>query len=387
MQFPRVEQLPPYSLAQIVDRMLAARRRGEDVINLGMGNPDLPTPVFIVDKLVEAARNPRNHRYSVSRGIRGLREAMAGWYRRHYDVVLDPETEVVATIGSKEGLSHLILAMTMPGDAVLVPDPTYPIHSYAPIIAGAELVRVPLTDPARYLADWKAAIERAGKRARLAILSFPANPTTATVTLDFFTEVVAIAKHYALPIIHDLAYADLVFDDYKAPSILQVHGAKEIAVEFYTLSKSYSMPGWRVAFCVGNATILKALARIKSYLDYGIFQPVQIAASLALREGDAVAKEIAMIYRRRRDALCDGLTRAGWVVPKPQATMFVWAELPERFRAGGSMPFAEQLLDRAKVAVSPGVGFGPTGEGFVRFALVENESRIRQAVRGIREVL
>ncbi|MBI2345866.1 MAG: aminotransferase class I/II-fold pyridoxal phosphate-dependent enzyme [Deltaproteobacteria bacterium] len=387
MKFPRVDQLPPYVLAQIVERMLEARRKGSDIVNLGMGNPDLPTPDFIVDKLIEAARNPRNHRYSLSKGIRGLRQAVADWYARHYSVTIDPETEAVVTMGSKEGLAHLFLAMAQPGDAVITPDPAYPIHTAAAVIAGAEVCRVPLCGEAPFLAVWKEAIEKAGARARLAILSFPANPTTQTVDLDFFTEAVAIARHYKLPLIHDLAYADLVFDGYRAPSILQVPGAKEIAVEFYTLSKSFSMPGWRVAFCVGNREMLRALTRIKSYLDYGIFQPVQVAAAVALREGDGVVQKIAAVYRGRRDVLCDGLNRIGWSVEPPRATMFVWAKIPEPFRAEGSVAFAERLLDKGGVAVSPGIGFGPGGEGAIRFALVENESRIRQAVRGIRTAL
>lgn len=387
MKFPRVDRLPPYILAAIVERMKTARRKGVDVINLGMGNPDLPTPQFIVDKLTEAAHDPRNHRYSVSKGIRGLRLAMSEWYARRYNVTLDPDTEIVATMGSKEGLSHLVLACTGPGDIVCVPDPTYPIHTYAAVIAGADVVSIPLGGHTEYFAAWKHALETAGPRAKLSILSFPANPTTHTVELDFLTEAVAISKHYNVPLIHDLAYADLVFDGYHAPSVMQVPGAKDIAVEFYTLSKSYSMPGWRVAFCVGNREILQALARLKSYLDYGIFQPLQIAAAVALREGDAETLKIAEIYRRRRDALCDGLTRAGWPVERPKATMFAWAQIPEPFRAAGSVAFAERLLDHAEVAVSPGIGFGPTGEGYVRFALVENEERIRQAVRSIKRVL
>ncbi len=388
MEFARVQRLPPYILGEVTTWMKNARREGRDIINLGMGNPDLPTPPFIVKKLTEASQLGRNHRYSVSKGIQGLRKAMAEWYERHYQVTLDPESEIVATMGSKEGLAHVVLAMVTPGDLVIVPDPTYPIHTYSAIIAGGDVCGVPFADDEMtFLAQWKTAIEAAGSRARLSILSFPANPTTSTVTLDFFREAVAIAKHYHLPLIHDLAYADLVFDGYTAPSILQVPGAKDIAVECYTMSKSYSMPGWRVAFCAGNTQILGALTRLKSYLDYGIFQPIQIAAAVALREGDAVVREISEIYRRRRDALCQGLTRAGWAIPAPRATMFVWAPVPEAYRAHGSMAFAKQLLDHTDVAVSPGIGFGPGGEGYVRFALVENEQRIKQAVRSIRKML
>lgn len=388
MEFARIQRLPAYSLGEVTSWMKTARSTGRDIINLGMGNPDLPTPQFIVDKLVDASQVGRNHRYSVSKGIHGLRKAMSEWYARHYDVVLDPDSEIVATMGSKEGLAHIVLAMVTPGDMVIVPDPTYPIHTYSVIIAGGTVHGVPITnDETAFLQAWKAAIESMHPQARLAILSFPANPTTMTVTLDFFREVVAIAQHYQLPLIHDLAYADLVFDDYCAPSILQIPGAKAIAVECYTMSKSYSMPGWRVAFCAGNVDILRALTRLKSYLDYGIFQPIQIAAAVALREGDQVVKEIAQVYRKRRDALCGGLRKAGWEIPPPRATMFVWASIPERFRASGSMAFAKLLLDEADVAVSPGIGFGPSGDHAVRFALVENEQRIKQAVRSMRKLL
>lgn len=388
MDFARIQRLPPYILGEVTTWMKTARREGRDIINLGMGNPDLPTPQFIVDKLVEASELGRNHRYSVSKGIQGLRKAMCEWYERHYQVTLDPDSEIVATMGSKEGLAHVVLAMITPGDLVVVPDPTYPIHTYSAIIAGGTVHGVPIAaDESVFLQDWKAAIEATHPQAKLAILSFPANPTTMTVTLDFLREAVAIAHHYQLPLIHDLAYADLVFDGYVAPSILQIPGAKEIAVECYTMSKSYSMPGWRVAFCAGNVEILRALTRLKSYLDYGIFQPIQIAAAVALREGDAVVREISDVYRKRRDALCGGLTKAGWAITPPRATMFVWAPIPERFRAEGSMVFAKRLLDETDVAVSPGIGFGPSGDGFVRFALVENEQRIKQAVRSIRKML
>jgi alanine-synthesizing transaminase len=388
MEFARMKRLPPYVLGEVTAQMMRARRAGHDIINLGMGNPDLPTPQFIVDRLKDAADDPRNHRYSVSKGIHGLRCAMSEWYDRRYHVALDPDTEVVASMGSKGGIAHTVLAMVTPGDVVLVPEPTYPIHTYSIIIAGADPQPVPLgSNSQEFLEAWKAAIDRVGDRAQLAILSFPSNPTTTTVNLGFFEEIVRIAKHYNLPVLHDLAYADLVFDGYTAPSIMQVPGARDIAVECFTMSKSYSMPGWRMAFCVGNREILAALARLKSYVDYGIFQPIQIAAAVALRKGDAAVKDIAQIYQSRRDALCDGLQRAGWDVTPPQATMFLWARIPEAFAAVGSMAFAKRLIGEAQVCVSPGIGFGPSGDGYVRFALVENEQRIRQATRAIRHVL
>ncbi len=385
--FPRITRLPPYVFAVINDLKMQARRAGEDVVDLGMGNPDLPTPPHIVDKLVEAARNPRNHRYSASRGIPNLRKAIADWYARRYDVTLDPDAEAIATIGSKEGLSHLALACLGPGDSVVVPDPTYPIHTYAPVIAGADVRRVPLVPGRDFFADLRDAVRQSWPRPKMLILSFPANPTTAVVDRPFFDQVVAFARQHGIWVVHDLAYADLVFDGYRAPSILEVPGAVDVAVEFFTLSKSYSMPGWRVGFCVGNAKLVQALARIKSYLDYGMFQPIQIAATVALNGPQGCVAEVVDTYRRRRDALCAGLNRIGWAVEPPKATMFVWARIPDPLRSMGSLEFAKLLIREARVAVSPGIGFGHHGDDHVRFALIENEERIRQAVRGIAAVL
>lgn len=385
--FGRIDRLPPYLFAEIDQMKLEARRRGEDIIDLGMGNPDLPTPRHIVDKLIEAAQNPRNHRYSASRGIYKLRLEIANWYRKHYDVEIDPDREAIVTIGSKEGLSHLVLAMIEPGDVVLVPNPAYPIHIYSVIIAGGDLRSVPLgEDEEEFFERLTDAVRLSWPRPKLLILNFPNNPTTQTVSLDFFRKVVDFARDNRLWVIHDLAYADLVFDGYKAPSILQVPGAKDVAVEFYTLSKGYSMAGWRVGFAVGNPQMIHALARLKSYFDYGIFQPIQIAAIIALRSDDSCVEEIRKVYQCRRDVLVEGLRRIGWEVQKPKATMFVWAEIPEPFKKMGSMEFAKLLLTEAKVAVSPGVGFGEYGEGHVRLALVENEHRIKQAIRGIRRL-
>jgi alanine-synthesizing transaminase len=387
VSFGRIEKLPPYLFAEIDQMKLEARRRGEDIIDLGMGNPDLPAPPPVVEKLIEAAQNPKNHRYSASRGIYKLRVEISRWYKRHYDVEIDPESEAIVTIGSKEGLSHLILAMIEPGDVVLVPNPAYPIHTYAVIIAGGDLRSVPLTeDEEEFLGGLREALKLGWPRPKLLILNFPNNPTTRTVSLDFFQKVVEFARENGIFIIHDLAYADLVFDGYKAPSILQVPGAKEVAVEFYTLSKGYNMAGWRVGFAVGNKKMIHALARLKSYFDYGIFQPIQIAAIIALRDGDPYVEKTRLIYQSRRDVLVEGLCRIGWKVEKPKATMFVWAPIPEPFRKMGSLQFSKLLLQEAKVAVSPGIGFGEYGEGHVRFALVENEHRIKQAIRGIRRL-
>ena len=387
VSFGRIEKLPPYLFAEIDQMKLEARRRGEDIIDLGMGNPDLPAPPPVVEKLIEAAQNPKNHRYSASRGIYKLRVEISRWYKRHYDVEIDPESEAIVTIGSKEGLSHLILAMIEPGDVVLVPNPAYPIHTYAVIIAGGDLRSVPLTeDEEEFLGGLRDALKLVWPRPKLLILNFPNNPTTRTVSLDFFQKVVEFARENGIFIIHDLAYADLVFDGYKAPSILQVPGAKEVAVEFYTLSKGYNMAGWRVGFAVGNKKMIHALARLKSYFDYGIFQPIQIAAIIALRDGDPYVEKTRLIYQSRRDVLVEGLCRIGWKVEKPKATMFVWAPIPEPFRKMGSLQFSKLLLQEAKVAVSPGIGFGEYGEGHVRFALVENEHRIKQAIRGIRRL-
>ncbi len=367
--------------------MREARRKGRDIINLGMGNPDLPTPPHIVAKLIEASSKPVNHRYSLSRGIPRLRQAICERYRSHYDVSLDPESEAIVTLGSKEGLAHLVLAATVPGDVVLSPNPSYPIHAYSVVISGADVRSVRIGPDVDFFDHLTRAVKSTWPRAKLLILSFPSNPTAQTVDLDFFEKIVAFARENEIRIIHDLAYADLCFDGYRAPSILQVPGAKELAVEFYSMSKGYSMPGWRVGFCLGNAEMVAALGRIKSYLDYGMFQPIQIAATVALQGSDDCVAEICETYRRRRDVLCDGLTRIGWQVDKPLATMFVWAKIPERYASEGSAAFCRRLLEEAEVAASPGTGFGEHGEGYVRFALVENEERIKQAVRGMKEML
>ncbi len=386
-EFYRIKRLPPYVFT-IVDRMkLEARRRGEDIIDLGMGNPDRPTPKHIVEKLVEKARMGRNHRYSASAGIPRLREAICEWYGRRYDVDLDPESEAVVTIGAKEGISHLALATIAPGDQVIVPSPAYPIHTYCVVIAGGDLRTVPLLGEGDLFERLEKAVTDSWPRPKMLIISFPHNPTTRTVDLDFFVKVVAFAKENKLMVVHDLAYADLVFDGYKAPSLLQVPGAKDVGVEFFSLSKSYNMPGWRVGFCVGNLRMINALRRIKSYLDYGIFQPIQVAAVIALKGPQGCVQEIVDLYRTRRDTLVNGLNRAGWPIEKPKATMFLWARLPDRFLKKGSLAFAKYLMKEAKVAVSPGIGFGPGGDEYVRFSLVENEHRTRQAIRGIKKAL
>jgi alanine-synthesizing transaminase len=385
--FHRMLRLPPYLFA-IVDRLkMEARRRGEDIIDLGMGNPDLSTPKHIVNKLVEAVKNPKNHRYSASKGIYKLRTAITDWYRKRYDVDLDPESESVVTIGVKEGIGHLALATIGPGDVVLVPSPTYPIHAYSVVIAGGDLRSVPITAEEDFFARLLTATRETWPQPRMLIVSFPHNPTTKVVDLDFFENLVAFAKDHHLLLVHDFAYADIVFDGYRAPSLLQVKGAKDVGVEFFSLSKSYNMPGWRVGFAVGSASMLAALARLKSYFDYGIFQPVQIASIIALNEDQECVRETVEIYRRRRDALIHGLRRVGWEIEKPKGTMFVWAEIPRPFKKMGSLEFSKLLLREGRVAVSPGAGFGEYGEGFVRFALVENEARIKQAVRGIGKVL
>ena len=385
MEFPRIKRLPPYVFNIIGDLKLAARRAGEDVIDLGMGNPDAPTPPHVVEKLVEAAVKGPNHRYSVSKGIYKLRVAICDWYERRYGVRLDPDTEAIATIGSKEGLGHLALAVLGSGDVVLCPSPTYPIHQYSVIIAGGDLRSVPLQPGEGFLDRLVEATRQLWPKPKLLILNYPHNPTTEVVDLDFFRKIVDFAREHSMLVVHDLAYADIVFDGYVAPSFLQVPGAKEIGVEFFSLSKSYSMPGWRVGFAVGNPEMIHALARMKSYLDYGMFQPVQIAAIAALNGPQDCVQENAERYRVRRDVLCDGLARAGWEIPKPKATMFVWGRIPEAFRAMGSIEFSKFLLQEAKVAVSPGIGFGEYGDEYVRFALIENEHRTRQAVRGIRK--
>ncbi len=386
-EFKRIKRLPPYVFAIVNDLKVKARARGEDIIDFGMGNPDMATPAHIVDKVCEAARNPRNHRYSASRGITKLRHAICDWYHRRYGVDLDPETEAIATIGAKEGLSHLALAIVEPGDVALVPNPTYPIHAYSVIIAGGDVRHVRLAPGEDFFANLLAAFRESWPQPKLLILSFPHNPTTAVVGPEFFTKVVAFAQDHDLIVIHDFAYADLTFDGYRAPSFLQAPGAKEVGVEFFTLSKSYNMPGWRVGFAVGNPRIIAALTRIKSYLDYGMFQPIQIASIIAMNGPQDCVGEIVRTYTTRRDVLCEGLTRVGWKIDKPKGTMFVWARIPDQFRMMGSLEFCKFLLDQAKVAVSPGIGFGQYGDEFVRFALVENEHRTRQAIQGIKRVL
>ena len=387
IKFSRMRRLPPYVFAQVNELKMNLRREGKDIVDLGMGNPDLPTPQHIVDKLLEAARKSHNHRYSASRGITKLREAIANWYGRRYDVDIDPDTEAVVTIGAKEGLSHLVLALISPGDVVFSPNPTYPIHPYSVIIAGGDLRSIPIEKGRDFFEDLKVATKQTWPQPKMLIISFPHNPTTEVVDLDFFQKVCDFAKEHGIILVHDLAYADLVFDRDMAPSFLQVKGAKDIGVEFFSLSKSYSMPGWRVGFCVGNAEIISALTRIKSYLDYGIFQPIQIASIIALNSDQACVKEIVETYRSRRDVLVDGLNRIGWQTDKPKATMFVWSKIPEQFMHMGSVEFSKFLIREASVAVSPGRGFGEYGDDYVRFALVENEERTRQALRGIRRVL
>ncbi len=385
--FHRMVRLPPYIFGIVNQLKIEARRRGEDIIDLGMGNPDLSTPKHIVNKLIEAVKNPRNHRYSASKGIYKLRLAITDWYRKRYDVDLDPESESVVTIGVKEGIGHLVLATLGPGDVVLVPDPTYPIHAYSVVIAGGDLRSVPLVGEGDFFERLLTATKQSWPHPKMLIISFPHNPTTKVVDINFFEDVVAFAREHKMMVIHDLAYADIVFDGYKAPSLLQVQGAKEVGVEFFSLSKSYNMPGWRVGFALGNSEMLSALARLKSYFDYGVFQPIQIAAIIALNENQDCVAETVEIYRRRRDTLINGLKRIGWEIEKPKGTMFVWAEIPEAFKKMGSINFTKHLLEEGKVAVSPGIGFGECGEGFVRFALVENEPRIKQAVKGIKKAL
>lgn len=368
------------------DLKAQARARGEDIIDFGMGNPDKPAPAHIVEKLVEAAQRPDTHRYSVSRGIPRLRKAICNWYQRKYDVTLDADTETIVTIGSKEGLAHLALATVGPGDAILVPNPAYPIHPYGFVISGADIRHVPLTEDTDFFAELEKSVKDSWPKPKMLVLNFPGNPTTQCVDLEFFERVVAFAKEHEIWVIHDLAYGEIVFDGYKAPSILQVPGAKDVAVEFYTLSKTYNMPGWRVGFMSGNKTLVAALARMKSYLDYGMFTPIQVAAIAALDGPQECVDEIVATYKSRRDVLCDGLNAIGWEVEKPKATMFVWAKIPEKYRDMGSLEFTKKLLKEAKVAVSPGIGFGEYGDDHVRFGLIENEHRTRQAVRGIRDM-
>ncbi len=388
--FNKLNRLPPYIFAQVTSLMAAARKAGEDIIDLGMGNPDLATPPHVVEKICEAARNPRNHRYSTSRGLPNLRAAITEWYGRRHGVELDPETEAIAVIGAKEGLSHFVLMAIGPGDVVLCPDPAYPIHQYSVIIAGGDLRKVPLTPDSDFFASLENAVARTWPKPKLLMLSFPANPTTQVVDRAFFERVVDFAKENDLMVVHDFAYAEICFDGYRAPSILEVPGAREVAIEFGSLSKSHSMAGWRVGFAAGNRDMVQALTRIKSYLDYGMPQPIQIGAIVALRGPQDCVQEACDEYRLRRDVLIEGLGQPGegqWKIEKPLATMFVWAPLPEAFRAMGSLEFSKRLLKEAQVAVSPGIGFGEVGEGYVRFALVENRHRIRQAVRGIRRFL
>ncbi len=383
-QFARINRLPPYVFNIIGELKAKARAAGEDIIDFGMGNPDQPTPPHIVEKMIEAVRRGDTHRYSQSKGIPRLRRAIANWYKTRYDVDIDPEKEAIVTIGSKEGLGHLAMATMSAGDTVLVPNPAYPIHPYGSIIADADIRHVRLTPDVDFFEELERAIKETWPKPKMLILNFPANPTAQCVELDFFEKVVAICKEAGIWIVHDLAYADIVFDGYRAPSIMEVPGAKDIAVEFFTLSKSYNMPGWRVGFMVGNPTLVNALARIKSYFDYGTFTPIQVAAILALEGDQTCVREISDMYQRRRDVLCEGLISAGWDVVIPKATMFVWAKIPEQFSHMNSLEFTKHLLAEAKVAVSPGIGFGEYGDDHVRFGLIENEHRTRQAIRGIK---
>ena len=384
--FQRIKRLPPYVFNIVNELKAQARARGEDIVDFGMGNPDQPTPQHIVDKLVEAAQRKDTHRYSVSKGIPRLRKAICHWYEQRYAVDLDHDSEAIVTIGSKEGLAHLALATLSTGDTVLVPNPAYPIHPYGFVISGADIRHVPLIPGVDFFEELEKSIKDTWPKPKMLVLNFPGNPTTQCVDLDFFEKVVEVAREHKIWVVHDLAYADIVFDGYKAPSILQVPGAKEVAVEFFTLSKSYNMPGWRVGFMCGNATLVGALARMKSYLDYGMFTPIQIAAITALEGPQQCVADIRDMYCERRDVLCDGLNNVGWQVEKPKATMFVWAKIPERYREMGSLEFTKLLLKEAKVAVSPGIGFGEYGDDHVRFGLIENAHRTRQAVRGIREM-
>jgi alanine-synthesizing transaminase len=383
-EFARISRLPPYVFNIVNELKAKARAAGEDIIDFGMGNPDQPTPKHIVDKLVEASARPDTHRYSVSRGIPRLRKAICTWYKTRFNVDLDFETEAIVTIGSKEGLAHLALATLGPGDVVLVPNPAYPIHPYGVVIAGADVRHVPTTPHVDFFSELNKAINDCWPKPKMLILNFPSNPTTECVELDFFEKIIAVAKEHNIWVVQDLAYADIAFDGYKAPSILQVEGAKDIAVEFFTLSKSYNMPGWRVGFMCGNKELVYALGRIKSYLDYGTFTPIQVAAIAALEGPQDCVKEISDMYQSRRDVLCDSLNAIGWTVEKPRATMFVWAKIPDAYVSMGSLEFCKKLLLDAKVAVAPGIGFGQYGDDYVRFGLIENELRTRQAIRGIK---
>ncbi|NJB68793.1 alanine-synthesizing transaminase [Desulfobaculum xiamenense] len=386
-QFPRMHRLPPYVFAVVNQLKMKLRRQNVDIVDLGMGNPDTPTPQHIVDKMIEAAQKPVNHRYSASRGIPNLRAAICDWYARRYGVYLDPEQETVATMGAKEGLSHLALAMLQPGDVVFTQDPTYPIHPYSAVIAGADVRRIPMGGGRDFIADLELAMRQTWPKPKLLIYCYPHNPTTEVVDLSFHQKIVDFAKENGIYVIHDLAYADFVFDGYEAPSFLQAEGAKDVGVEFFSMSKSYSMAGWRMGFCSGNREMVQALTRIKSYLDYGIFQPIQIAATVALNGPQECVKEIVNVYKERRDVLCEGLNRVGWEIEPPKATMFAWAKIPEPFREMGSVEFSKMLLQEGHVAVSPGLGFGHYGDDHVRFALIENKQRTQQAIRGIKKVL
>ena len=385
--FPRVNQLPPYVFDEIQTLKAAARKEGKDIIDFGMGNPDQATPEEIVEKLRESSLKPSTHRYSQSKGIPRLRKSICDWYQRKFDVTLDPELEAVVTMGSKEGLGHLALATLDKGDAVLVPNPSYPIHPYGFVIAGADIRHVPIGEGIDFFAELELAVTNSFPKPKMLVLNFPGNPTTECVDIEFFEKIVNFAKEHKIWVIQDLAYADICFDGYKAPSILQVEGAKEVAVEFFSLSKSYNMPGWRVGFCCGNKDLLAALSRIKSYFDYGLFTPIQVAAIKALDDGDDYVEEIRLRYQDRRDVLIKGLNDAGWRVENSKATMFVWAKIPSTLRSLGSLEFSKRLLKEAEVAVSPGIGFGDYGEGYVRFSLIENKHRTRQAIRNIKKFL
>lgn len=386
-KFARLDRLPPYVFATVNKIKMEARRAGEDIIDLGMGNPDIGTPQHIVDKMTEAAQKPHNHRYSASMGITRLRVAIANWYKERYDVDIDPDTESIVTIGVKEGMSHLVLVTIRPGDVIFSPTPTYPIHPYSAIISGGDVRGIPAGPDQDFFDNLMQATRQTWPKPKLLILSYPHNPTTEVVDLEFFEKVVDWAREHDIMIIHDFAYADLTFDGYKAPSFLQARGAKDVGVEFFSMSKSYSMAGWRVGYCVGNPEIIGALRRIKSYLDYGIFQPIQIASIIALEGDQQCVQEINATYRERRDTLITGLNRAGWDVPSPKGTMFVWAKIPERYLHMGSVEFSKFLINEAQVAVSPGLGFGEYGDEYVRFALIENNMRINQGIRGIRKVM
>jgi alanine-synthesizing transaminase len=385
--FARLDRLPPYVFATVNKIKMDARHAGEDIIDLGMGNPDQGTPKHIVDKMIEAVQKPHNHRYSASMGIKKLRMAISGWYKRRYDVDIDPENEAIVTIGAKEGISHLMLVTIRPGDIVFTPDPTYPIHPYSAIISGGNVRGIPVGPDSDFFENLMEATKQTWPKPKVLIISYPHNPTTEVVELEFFEKIVSYAKEHNIMVIHDFAYADLVFDGYEAPSFLQVKGARDVGVEFFSVSKSYNMPGWRVGFCVGNPEVIAALKRIKSYLDYGVFQPIQIAAIIALNGPQDCVEKIRTTYKERRDTLIAGLNRIGWSVPSPRGTMFVWAKIPDQFVKMGSVEFSKFLIKEAKIAVAPGLGFGAYGDEYVRFALIENSMRINQGIRGIRNVM